>query len=92
MIPQRLLSGGPAELHPAHLGGGNPLVLAAPDVLPLVFRHKREKLQYKIGDQCTEQIAVLAGIEQRHVEHHNIYLKVMGDPAPLFQNLAVVTA
>ena len=57
---------------------------------PLCLRETGHDLRYLVSDECTGQVPSLAHVQQRHVQHYNGSLLLLGDDTPLFQDFVVV--
>ena len=89
--PPRHLRGA-AEAHAAALGRGDALGLAGADGFALVLRDKGEELQHQVCDKGAHQVLGEGGVQQRHVQHADIHPALLGQEAPLLENLLVVAA
>ena len=79
-------------MYSASLGGSDAFRLALLDVFALCLRHVVQKLKNDVRNQGSGQIASLPGIQQGHIEHHNIYLLLFRKNPPLLQNFIIVSA
>ena len=79
-----------AEADAPGFGGGDTLGLALADVGPLVFRHKGQHLQHDVRQKGAHQVLAPAGVQQGHIQHHDVGPLFLGDDPPLLQNLPVV--
>jgi len=68
----------------------NALRLPLADVGALVLRHEGQHLQDNIAEEGPHQVLAPAGVQQRHIQHHNVDALLLGQNPPLLQNLAVV--
>ena len=76
----------PSEIHASRLCRRNALRLPLLDELAFRLRHIAEQLQHDVGDQRADQVLALAGIQQRHVQHHDVCAGVLRDLLPLLQD------
>ena len=83
-------SGWSAELHSARFGGGNALGLPLTDAHALILRHKGQHLQNDVREEGSHQIFAPTGIQQRHIQYHNVDPFFLGQNTPLLQNFSVV--
>ena len=81
VIGQRLWR--PAEPYPSGLGGRNSLRLTLTDIGKLILSDKGEYLQHNIAQKRAHQILPLSGIQQRHVQYHNVNAFFFGQYSPL---------
>ena len=81
VIGQRLWR--PAEPYPSGLGGRNSLRLTLTDIGTFIFGDKGEYLQHNIAQKRAHQILPLSGIQQRHVQYHNVNAFFFGQYSPL---------
>lgn len=58
-------------------GGGNAFGLASAYILPFVLGGEGKHLKHEVGDEGAEQVLVAPGVEQGHVEHHDIHLSLV---------------
>ena len=86
----RQRAGRPAEANPPGLGRGDALCLALAEVSPLVLRHEGEDLQDDVAEEGAHQVLAPPGVQQGHVQHHDIHPLLLGKQTPLVQNLPVV--
>ena len=49
-------------------------------------------MQDNIAEEGPHQVLAPAGVQQRHIHHHDVNTLLLGQNPPLFQNLAVVAA
>jgi len=56
----------------------------------LVLRHKGQNLQDNIAQKRPHQILSPTGVQQGHIQHDNIHLLLLGQDAPLLQNLTII--
>ena len=80
------------EFHTVCLCRRDAFRLTDADILALVLCHKGQDLQHDITDECAEEVFSVAGIEQGHIQHHNIDLFLFRQNAPLFLYLFIVPA
>ncbi len=90
VVTLRERSGWPAEPDTSRFRRRDALRLPLPDVCPLVLRHEGEHLQDDVAEKGAHQVLAPAGVEQGHVQHHNVHALLLGENPPLFQNFAVV--
>ena len=81
-----------AQMAASESGGFYALPLALADEMSFGFRHVGEKLQEDVRDESTGQIAVLVGIEERHIQNYNGYLLFLGQQPLLIEYFFVVAA
>nr|DAE41435.1 MAG TPA: hypothetical protein [Caudoviricetes sp.]DAJ53536.1 MAG TPA: hypothetical protein [Caudoviricetes sp.] len=48
-------------------------------------------MQYNITQECPHQVFPSTGIQQRHIQYHNINSFPLSQYPPLLQNLRIVT-
>ena len=82
--------GGAAKFYAPGLCGGDSLRLTLPNVAPLVFCHKGQHLQNNVAEKGPHQVLTPSGIQQRHIQHHNIDSFFFGKNTPLLQNFLIV--
>lgn len=82
--------GRPAEPNPPGLCRRNSLCLPLADIGALVFRYKGQHLQHNVAEESTQQILSPPGVQQGHIQHHNINAFFFGEEPPLLQNFCVV--
>lgn len=80
----------PAEPNPPGLCRRNSLCLPLADIGALVFRYKGQHLQHNVAEESTQQILSPPGVQQGHIQHHNINAFFFGEEPPLLQNFCVV--
>ena len=62
----------------------------SPWPLPPQFRYKGQHLQHNVAEESTQQILSPPGVQQGHIQHHNINAFFFGEEPPLLQNFCVV--
>ena len=67
------------------------LCLSLPDELSFRLCHIAQQLQNNVRDQGTDQIPILTGIQQRHIQHHNFCAFFLCYQSPLFNDLIIVS-
>ena len=72
-----------AASRPSGLGGRNALRLTLTDIGTFIFSDKGEYLQHNIAQKRAHQILPLSGIQQRHVQYHNVNAFFFGQYSPL---------
>ena len=58
--------------------------LPLPDVGALVLRHKGEHLQHDVTQESAHQVFAAPGIQQRHIQHHDVSAFCLCEQPPLF--------
>ena len=61
----------------------NALRLPLPDVGALVLSHKGEHLQHDVTQESAHQVFATPGIQQRHIQHHDVSTLCLGEQPPL---------
>lgn len=79
-----------AKAHAARPRRGDAFGLTAADHLALGLGHVAEQIEYDVGNQRAGEVALAAGVQQRHVQHHDGYAPLPREHAPLFHHLGVV--
>ena len=59
------------EVDALSFGRRDPLRLPLAVEFPLRLRHIGQQLEDDVGNQHASEIPTLAGVQQRHVQHHN---------------------
>ena len=62
----------------------NAFRLPLPDVGAFVLRHKGEHLQHDVAQESAHQVFAAPGIQQRHIQHHDVSALCLGEQPPLF--------
>lgn len=63
---------------------GSARCLPLPDVGALVLRHKGEHLQHDVTQESAHQVFAAPGIQQRHIQHHDVSAFCLCEQPPLF--------
>ena len=92
VIVLRERPGRSAEPHAPSLCRRDALRLPLADVGALVLRHEGQYLQDNVAEKGPHQVLAPAGVQQRHIQHHNVDFLFLSKNPPLFQNLAVVAS
>ena len=66
------------------------LRLSLTDIGALILRHKGQHLQDNIAEEGSHQVLAPAGVQQRHIQYHDVDAFFFREDAPLFQNLAII--
>lgn len=74
------------------LGRSDPLGLALAIEFPLRLGRITQKPEYDIGDQHPGEIPALAGVQQRHIQHHDGRLLLFCQQPPLFQDFIIISS
>ena len=85
-------SWGSSEANASGAGGGDALLLTAAYVFAFVLRGEGEDLQNEVGDEGAHKVLALPCVEQGHVEHADIDVKLLGEEPPLLLDLLIVAA
>lgn len=83
-------SGRPPEPDALCLCGGDALGLPLPDIGALALGHKGQHLQHDVAEECAHQVLAPAGVQQRHIQHHDVNALFLRQHPPLFQNFRIV--
>ena len=67
------------------------LRLTLPDQLSFCLRHVTQQLQNNVRDQRTNQVPSFAGVQQWHIQHHNIRVYFFCYETPLFKDLIIIS-
>ena len=90
VVVLREWSGWSAEPHTPRFRRRNALRLPLADIGALVFRHKRQHLEYYVAEKGAHQVLAAPSVQERHIQHHNINTFLLGQNPPLLQNLPIV--
>lgn len=82
--------GWPPETHPTRFRRCYALRLPLSYVQPLVLRNEAQHLQNDVAEKRSHQILAAPRIQQRHIQHHDVYAFLLCQHAPLLQNLCVI--
>ena len=82
--------GRPSKPDAPGLCGGNALGLPLTDAGPLILRHKGEHLEHDVAEEGAHQVLAPPGVQQGHIQHHDVHPPPLGQKPPLLQNLPVV--
>ena len=74
---------GPAKFDAPRLCGGDALCLTLADIFPLCLGHIGEELQNNVRNEGADEVVFPAGIQQGHIQHHNVDLFLFRQKAPL---------
>ena len=81
-----------SEPHTALFRRRNAFGLPLTNGRALIFRDKRQELQYKVADEGSEQILMVSCIKQRHIYDHHVNAFVFRYDAPLVLDFLVVSS
>ena len=84
--------GGPSEPDALGLCCRDTLRLSRPDVGALVLRHEGENLQDNIAEESPCQILAPPGVQQGHVQHHDVHPLLFGEDQPLILDFLIVSS
>ena len=73
----------PTEADSLALCRCNALSLTLPDVGALVLRHKGKHLQNNVAHESAHQVFAAPGVQQWHIQHHNVDALCLGEQPPL---------
>ena len=73
----------PTEADSLALCRCNALSLTLPDVGALVLRHKGKHLQNNVAQESAHQVFAAPGVQQWHIQHHNVDALCLGEQPPL---------
>ena len=62
----------------------NAFRLPLPDVGTLILGYKRKHLQNDVAQKSAHQVFATPGVQQRHIQHHNVCALCLGEQPPLF--------
>jgi len=65
---------------------------AAANALAFVLGNEGQYLQHQVGNEGAHQVAVTAGVQQRHCNDGDVDLQLPGQVAPLLLNFGVVAS
>lgn len=82
---------GSPEFYATRLSRSDALRLPLVDEFALCLRYIAQKLEHDVRDQRTGQVAAPARVEQRHIQHDDSRTLLLGDDAPLLQNLFIIS-
>ena len=97
-FPQGIKGGGdwhflPAKPYAPRLRRRDALRLPLADIFTLHLGHIAEDLQHQVCDEGPRQVLrLLPGVQQGHIQHHNVDLLLLGDEPPLVLDLPIVAA
>ena len=92
MIVFRERPGRSAEPDAPGLRRRDALPLPLTDVGALVFRHEGQHLQDNIAEEGPHQVLAPAGIQERHIQHHNVNALLLGENPPLILDFFIVAS
>ena len=78
-------------MHQGSFRRRDPLRLPLFDVGALIFRHERQHLQNDITEECPHQIFASPGIQQGHIQYHDIDPLFLGQKSPLILDLLIIS-
>lgn len=76
-------AGRSAKTHTFAFRRRNTLSLSLPDVGALVLRHKGKHLQHNVAQEGAHQVFAATGVQQRHIQHHDVSTLCLGEQPPL---------
>ena len=80
------------KTHALRFRHGDALRLTLADVGTLILRNKGKHLQHNVAEERSHQVFASPGIQQRHIQHHDVDALFLCEHPPLLQNFRVVAA